>query len=110
MKRQAYGFFFTAIALFGFALFCDLKLSVSPGLAENEKEKESQAASAEMLCPKCKSMMEPGFVRDYFDSNSFDHAGWSPAGEKQHLFTYGKFTKMIVYRCSNCGYLEFYAK
>ena len=54
--------------------------------------------------------MSPGLIRDYWDSNSFEPAAWSPAGEKQHLFSYGKRIKVTVYRCDNCGFLESYAK
>lgn len=108
MKRQTLRIFLTALALAGLAVVCGLMFSMNPSHAQTDDTKQSEAALS--TCPKCKGTMEPGIVRDYWAENGFEPALWSPANEKLHLFSKGTKVKITAYRCTNCGYIESYAK
>jgi len=107
MKKQIFKVFLTALALIGLTAV-GFRLSTNPSHAQAEDAKQSEAALSS--CPKCKGPMEAGIVRDYWNVNSFEQTAWSPGHPKQHIFSQGKRIKITVYRCTNCGYLESYAK
>src|ERR1700741_1118417 len=81
--------------------------NVAPALAQGAP---AASDTASMTCPKCKGPMTAGFIRDYFDTNSFEHAMWLPEGKNHRVFSWGKYAKVTANRCDNCGYLELYAK
>jgi hypothetical protein len=65
------------------------------------------------ICPKCKEKMEQGFVVDYGHGNT-TVSHWS-AGEPQRCFPWGGVIvkdqrQITTYRCTECGYLESYAR
>lgn len=71
----------------------------------------------EPVCCKCQSPMERGWILDSGHSSSFQ-SSWvegEPRGSLFGVFTGGKSASGKVrrsidaYRCSQCGYLEFYA-
>ena len=97
----------TALALIGLAaVFC--LPTPYPGHAEKAAEKQSDAA--EMICPKCKGPMEQGVVLDYWE-NTFNQTKWAAGNPKRHILGWMPKTKNVVtYRCTNCGFLEAYAK
>jgi len=95
-------------SLVGVTVVCALRFSITPSHAQTDDGKQSEAAVSS--CPKCKGAMEPGIVRDYWNVNSFEQTAWSPGHQKQHIFSQGTRIKITVYRCTNCGYLESYAK
>jgi predicted nucleic-acid-binding Zn-ribbon protein len=108
MNRQTFKVFSTAVAVVGLTVACGLGFSTHPSHAQTEDGKQSEAEVSS--CPKCKGAMVQGIVRDYFDNNSFEQTAWSPGHPKQHIFSQGTRIKITVYRCSNCGFLESYAK
>ena len=65
-------------------------------------------------CPKCKGGMEQGFVFDH----TYGSQGVSQRAEGAPLKSFWSGTKKSgekvipigSYRCSSCGYLEFYAR
>ena len=65
-------------------------------------------------CPKCRSNMEEGFVKD--EAHGVVHASKWVAGPPEKSFWTGTKTRgkkqveILTYRCSNCGYLESYAR
>jgi len=69
------------------------------------------------VCPKCEGQMEQGWVADSGHSFTFQ-SSWVEGAPESSTFgalTGGKTTKSRVrrpieaYRCTDCGYLEFYA-
>jgi len=65
-------------------------------------------------CPKCKGEMVRGYVPDY--SHAQRYIGRWHEGKPKKSFFYTTKTPdtegipIRTYRCSSCGYLEFYAK
>ena len=108
MTRRTLKVSLSILSMVALAFIGGMKLSHSASAAQEQDV--AQSDSAAMTCPKCKGQMESGYVRDYWGANSMSPAMWSPTGEKQHLFSTGKQTKITANRCSNCGYLELYAK
>ena len=108
MKKPTLKVFLTAIALIGLTVVCGLRFSINPSHAQTGDG--TQAETTASNCPKCKGAMEPGIVRDYWNSNSFDQTAFWPGHQRAHIFTRGTNFKITVYRCANCGYLESYAK
>ena len=106
MVRRAVNVFLSALAVIGLmVLYSSL---INPISAQTDHRRDSEIASS--ICPKCKGTMEIGIIRDYWNVNSFEPTSWSPGHQKQHIFSQGKKVQIIVYRCTNCGYLESYAK
>ena len=67
-------------------------------------------------CPKCKGSMEEGFIPDRIaDVGGAKVSEWYEGPPKWSFWT-GVKTKGIehysvrTYRCTGCGYLEFYAR
>ena len=66
-----------------------------------------------IICSKCRSRMEPGFVVDYTYGGKMQ-SRWIE-GEPESSFWSGLQTKgklnfnVSTYRCEGCGYLESYA-
>jgi hypothetical protein len=67
-----------------------------------------------MECPKCHGSMEEGFIKDEDYGNARIPKWVEGAPERSWLMgtkTHGKTQLEIAsYRCSQCGYLESYAK
>jgi predicted nucleic-acid-binding Zn-ribbon protein len=65
-------------------------------------------------CPKCRSKMEEGFVKD--EGYGVVHASKWVEGPPEKSFWTGTKTsgrnqvQVTTYRCTSCGYLESYAK
>lgn len=65
-------------------------------------------------CPKCRGVMEEGFIKD--ESYGMSYASLWVEGAPETSFWTGTKTKgkeqLVVrtFRCTNCGYLESYAK
>jgi predicted nucleic-acid-binding Zn-ribbon protein len=107
MKRKKLGPFLTVLALAGLTLACGLPYSINASRAQSTDQKEPESA---LTCPKCKGTMEAGIILDYWD-NTFNQTQWTPGNPRQHLFKKMPTTKNVfTYRCTNCGYLESYAK
>lgn len=66
-------------------------------------------------CPKCATPMERGHVPDAAEGLSFPSA-WAPGAPQHRRFLNGIKTApkeelpLHAYRCSACGYVEFYAR
>jgi hypothetical protein len=64
-------------------------------------------------CPKCKGMMELGFVIDHGHGGVRTVSQWAE-GEPQKSFWTGlkvsEPKEVSTHRCTACGYLESYAK
>jgi|SRR6516162_9431196 hypothetical protein len=108
MTRQTFRVSLAVLSVVALAFIGGMKLTLIPSAAQAQDV--AQSDSAAMTCPKCKGPMDSGYVRDYYGENSMTPAQWSPAGEKQHFFSQGKRTTITANRCTNCGYLELYAK
>jgi predicted nucleic-acid-binding Zn-ribbon protein len=65
-------------------------------------------------CPKCRSSMEEGFIKDESYGTTYPSQWVEGAPEKSFwtgLKTRGKDQVVVsTFRCVNCGYLESYAK
>ena len=110
MKRQTFKVFLAALALVGLTVICDIRFSINASQAQSESGKQ-QSDTALSSCPKCKGAMESGIVRDYWSGTRYEGSVWSPGHAKQHIFSKDvPGIKITVYRCSNCGYLESFAK
>ena len=65
-------------------------------------------------CPKCRSTMEEGFIKD--QGHGTVHPSQWVEGAPETSFWTGIKTRgkeqfaVATYRCSSCGYLESYAK
>jgi predicted RNA-binding Zn-ribbon protein involved in translation (DUF1610 family) len=76
-----------------------------------DKEVAQEVAATSLYCPKCSGPMQSGVTLDYWDSNSASQSLWSTALQKNFPFARQPKTKKIyTYRCTQCGYLESYAK
>jgi len=65
------------------------------------------------VCPKCKAVMENGFVMD-FSIGGMGPSHWHPGIRKKSVLTGTKMDKSKIvpttsYRCTSCGFLESYA-
>jgi predicted RNA-binding Zn-ribbon protein involved in translation (DUF1610 family) len=77
----------------------------------SEKEVAADATVTSLSCPKCSGAMQSGVTLDYWNVNSSEQALWSAALQKNFPFArQPKSKKIITYRCTQCGYLESYAK
>lgn len=76
--------------------------------------------STQPLCPKCQSVMEPGFVIDRGDGNLPRMARWARGGTHPRSFlglTWNQVSQsqardaldILTLRCTVCGFLESYA-
>ena len=108
MTRQTFKVSLGVLSIVALAFIGGMRLTLITSAAQAQDAAQSESAA--MTCPKCKGQMESGYVRDYYSENSMTPAQWSPVGEKQHFFSQGKRTTMTATRCSNCGYVELYAK
>jgi predicted nucleic-acid-binding Zn-ribbon protein len=105
MKRQK---LLTAVVLTGLALAWALPYSINAIHAQSTDANQSDTAA--LTCPKCKGAMEAGVILDYWD-NTFNQTKWTPGNPKMHVFSKMPTTKNVTtYRCTNCGYLEAYAR
>ena len=70
--------------------------------------------TADHKCPKCQHELEEGFVADITSGGVFT-SKWVEGEPEKSLWT-GTKTKgkrkveIMTFRCTNCGYLESYAK
>jgi hypothetical protein len=70
-----------------------------------------QAESTSLICPKCKGSMERGVSLDYWSESFSMQSEWALQVPTGHLFkALPKGTRVTTYRCTECGYLESYAK
>jgi len=64
-------------------------------------------------CPKCKGLMEEGFVVDYAHGGARKVSTWAE-GQPTVSFWEGlkvkEQRKISAFRCTSCGYLESYAR
>jgi hypothetical protein len=67
-----------------------------------------------LMCPKCRSNMEQGFILDHTYGARL--IGYWAAGAPEKSFWMGtklpkeKLVPVSVFRCSGCGFLESYAR
>lgn len=74
-----------------------------------------------LTCPDCNGSMEPGFVLDCYDHDTYRPASWHPGIPKYPKILGRWVEKRVVcvdreavlpittYRCLNCGLLKSYA-
>ena len=68
-----------------------------------------------LICPKCASAMEEGFLLDKTDPTGFPLAPeWAEGTPEPSMWTGLKLKgrvrhKVTTYRCTHCGFLESYA-
>ena len=64
----------------------------------------------EMVCPKCRGQMQPGFIVDEA-YNRTQVSSWTPGEPKKGFFGVRAKDKkeMKAFRCALCGLLELYA-
>ena len=68
----------------------------------------------ETQCPKCRSSMELGFIKDQGYGANYT-ASWVEGAPEQSFWevtkTRGKkHVQVATYRCTSCGFLESYAR
>jgi hypothetical protein len=79
-----------------------------------DKGQAAAAGPATLNCPKCQSPMEDGFLLDQqgYDAQ-YTNSLWVQ-GPVKKKFVGGIETKVrrpiLAFRCTNCGFLELYAK
>lgn len=65
-----------------------------------------------MICPKCRSEMEEGFVPDY-TYGSIKRSYWAKGLPKKSFWTGltepTRLIPIVMFRCMRCGYPESYA-
>lgn len=67
-------------------------------------------------CPKCDKIMDRGHLPDALDHTSFVLAQWAPGAPAERRFVGGlkvhadAVIPLAAYRCTGCGYVEFYAR
>jgi predicted nucleic-acid-binding Zn-ribbon protein len=101
-----------------------LMVSVITADARHRKEQDSTASTGtntaaplvDLKCPKCQNQMEHGFLLENqgYNANQTDTKWVQGPVTKRHF----PFTDIEVkvqrhveaYRCTNCGYLELYAR
>jgi len=106
MKKQKFGVFLTIFAVAGLAAACALPFSIYPTRAQDAAQSDPASSS----CPKCKGAMEQGVIIDYW-AEQYRDSTWAPGNPKWRVFAkMPKEKKITAYRCTNCGYLESYAK
>jgi hypothetical protein len=71
----------------------------------------------DLKCPKCQAEMVQGFIPDYAHGSSMEMvSSWVEGQPKKSFWSGLKNIPMqggvpiAVFRCQDCGYLEFYAK
>jgi predicted nucleic-acid-binding Zn-ribbon protein len=98
---------------------CLLLITTALTYARNDKDSDNAPATAAgaadaLKCPKCQNQMEDGFLLDQqgYDAQ-YTNSLWVE-GPVKKKFIGGIETKVrrpiLAYRCTNCGYLEMYAK
>jgi hypothetical protein len=80
--------------------------------AKHAQKDETQAEVPALICPKCKGTMERGVTLDYWGTGgAADNSFWAPRVASKLPFAKSPpQTKIATYRCTECGYLESYAK
>jgi predicted nucleic-acid-binding Zn-ribbon protein len=68
----------------------------------------------DLKCPKCQAEMVQGFIPDYAQGAQKVVASWVEGQPKRSWFAGTKVPMegglpIAVFRCTGCGYLEFYA-
>ena len=76
--------------------------------------KKTEMTTADHTCPKCQGRLEEGFIADAVSGGVFT-SKWIEGEPERSLWsgikTKGKRKVAIsTFRCTNCGYLESYAK
>jgi hypothetical protein len=100
-----------AMLLIATATMSDAKHQSKAELEAANAEATSQAA--QLKCPKCQGAMEVGFPLENQGWNlPFTYTSWVHGQIKQGYST-AEAKPMVpirAFRCTNCGYLEMYAK
>jgi rubredoxin len=93
-----------------FFLAFAVPVSINPTHAKSAKTDLPETAT----CPKCQGQMERGYSMDWSDTsanNGFGQSEWGMSLPSNLPFAkIPKNLKVFTYRCTNCGYLESYAK
>lgn len=113
MKRQALALFCTASVFVGLGVAVPLLMSPSPARSndkQHEKEEIANFKEMHLVCPKCQGPMEFGMPL-YYSEASYWQSEWAVGEQGKTPFAKSVPRKKIVsFRCTNCGYLESYAK
>lgn len=83
------------------------------GLAFDQQANDQQANSIQ--CIKCAGLMEEGFIPDYGHYEYVRPLMWVEGKPEKSFWTGTKIgdrrgANIAVYRCTACGYIEFYAR
>jgi predicted RNA-binding Zn-ribbon protein involved in translation (DUF1610 family) len=82
--------------------------------ADADQPLSPAATASSSNCPKCQGTMEDGFLLDQQGYNSVYVVTQWVEGPPKKKFGSGVETKVkrstSAFRCTNCGYLELYAK
>jgi rubredoxin len=109
MKNRKYVLLLPILTLALFLLAFAIPISANPTHAEAPVTDFPNTAT----CPKCQGQMERGYSLDYYIASNMGFAqsewGMSLPGKTMSA-KIPKTLKVFTYRCTNCGYLESYAK
>ncbi|RYG62843.1 hypothetical protein EON80_22355 [bacterium] len=63
-------------------------------------------------CPKCQSDMEAGYIREDFSNERHPWISGVPANSwlGRTIAKSSRVIPMTAYRCTKCGFVEFYAQ
>jgi rubredoxin len=109
MKNRKIAVLLPVLTVAIFLLAFAIPISINPTHAKSAKTDLPETAT----CPKCQGQMERGYSLDYFEisANGFDQSEWGMSLPSKLPFAkVPKTLKVFTYRCTNCGYLESYAK
>jgi hypothetical protein len=91
-------------------------LTLSFGIVSKSNQGQAQSVdgvfdSTALVCSKCKGAMETGVMQDYYQPDSAQPEVWASFAQGKLPFARRpKEIKIRANRCTNCGYVELYAK
>jgi hypothetical protein len=92
-------------------------LTLSFGIVSRPNQSQAQTSdavvsdSSALVCSKCKGAMETGVMQDYYQPDSAQPEVWASFAQGKLPFARRpKEIKIRANRCTNCGYVELYAK
>jgi hypothetical protein len=107
MKRNRQGILLAAVALAGVTVGVALPGSINASHAQGTEQSEPSLTT----CPKCKGAMEPGVFLDNWSENSIMQAEFAKKVPRLiPLMPMPKMKKIMAYCCTNCGFMEVYAR